>query len=432
MNNKKYINQIIVNSNASKYFTPIYFSNKLSNSFSKNKKHSTSEKQKKNYLKYFDNINTTISEEVINSLKKKIIRQKKIISYLNLKLDKYYNKSKEMEILLRKIDRMKEIQKEKDKIIEEHQKLTQVAKEKFELCYNKNKKLGEKDEILIDDCDELRKQNEDILKRISLAEEEKEKIKNEIENEKEKNKNEVEKMRNDIEKTQEKYDIELKRYKDLEEKNKYIKKEISNLKSKLFLYDKYENDLSNLKKKYSILESENEEKDNKIKELTTINDNLNNKLEISNDNYNKILAEQKILQEKLSSHKNSYRMYEKEFRKISSEKPKDNEVYLSETEGNLLKLNPIFNKVNKVKIVQNYKRGGNPYQKYGYRNINYINRYSNYNNYPKINSVSNSRENYRHLNGSSFLSSYRPTESFSRPNKYKYNRINFHNFSTNK
>ena len=92
-------------------------------------------------------------------------------------------------------------------------------------------------------------------------------------------------------------------------------KEIIDLKNKLVDCDKFKEEIEKIKNKYSLLEKQITEKDMTIDKLMDSNNDLKDKLEISNQNYNRVMNEQKDLEIKLNNLVETLNKYQEIFQR---------------------------------------------------------------------------------------------------------------------
>ena len=93
-------------------------------------------------------------------------------------------------------------------------------------------------------------------------------------------------------------------------------KEIIDLKNKLLNCDKFRDEISNIRNKYNLLEKQANEKDKTIEELKELNEELKDKLDITNQNYNRAFNEQNYLESKLNEYVDKLNKYQLMFRDI--------------------------------------------------------------------------------------------------------------------
>ena len=260
--------------------------------------------------------NSIMDQNNILSLNKKIISQQNDISYLKLRLKNYENTINEISRLNKELSKMKEAIKVKNGIILEFQELSELTKAKFENYINVNDLQINKYENKYENLPEIQNENNNLnQKLISLQNENKklQEIYKEIEL---KNKKDLDKAKEDLNNIK-------KNSENLEEENSHIKneniennREIEKLRQKLLTHEKNGLELDKINKKYSELENQITEKNNKIKNLEKMNQNIEDKIKTSEENYKNALKVQNNIKEKLKQLEDLCNQYEFTFQKI--------------------------------------------------------------------------------------------------------------------
>ena len=198
---------------------------------------------------------------------------------------------------------------------------------------------------------------------------------------------------------------------DLKNENSHNSKEIERLKEKVLNYEKYEIELNDINKKYSLIANKINEKNNNIKCLEKNNCELENKINLCEANYKKIMDEQNCLKKKLRKLEDLCCQYDFAFQKINNniksisklEENKINDNYKCNNLNNNknLKLD-FYNHNNNNKIFGNgnsfnydYSKNCNNDNKKSHTTINYND--CSYNNY-KLNCFPLNNNNYATLN----------------------------------
>lgn len=258
------------------------------------------------------NNNNNIMDNNMNAdlLKEKIKSQKKDIEYLKNRLKNYDETISEVTRLNLELNKMNEILKKKNETILEYQNLSEVSKTKFNNYLNRansKKLIFEKKE---ENYEQLKSKNNYLIEQIKIMEKENKSLQHKLNSIKNKNLYEIDHIRNEIDVINIEYEKEKKQNMLINEEKIRKNKEIIDLKTKLIACNKFKEEINNINNKYNILEKQINEKDQTIEELTNINNNLKDKIEISNDNYNQVVYDQKNLELKLNNLIDKVKEYE--------------------------------------------------------------------------------------------------------------------------
>ena len=249
-----------------------------------------------------NNVNNSINDKInIHLLKEKIRAQNSDIQYLENRLKNFDETINEVTRLNLELNKMNEILKNKNKTILEYQNLSEISKEKFNNFINKANEKKSKLHKNIENYDDLKAKNKNLIEQIQRIEKENYTLQHQLNSIKNKNIYEIDHLKNEIDLINIDYEKERKQNKLINEEKIKKNKEIIDLKTKLITCDKFKEEINNINKKYNLLEKQMDEKDKILEELTNINNDLKDKLEISNENYNQVLYEQKCLESKLNN-----------------------------------------------------------------------------------------------------------------------------------
>ena len=326
---------------------------KTSNSYLSRDYHTKNKK-----YNFFNNNNNKINTEL---LKSKIKAQKSDIEYLESRLKNYDETINEVTRLNLEINKMNEILKKRNETILEYQNLSELSKQKFNnyLCRaNSKKQIFEKNG---ENYDDLKTKNNYLSEQIKLLEKENNSLQYKFNTIKNKNMYDIDHLRNELDVINIEYEKEKKQNQLINEEKMRKNKEIIDLKTKLITYDKFKEEMNIINNKYNILEEQIKEKDKTIEELTNMNKELKDKIEISNDNYNQVVHDQKNLEIKINNLINKAKQYE------AIVKDRDNK--------NMNKTNVNFNYKNNNLAINNYNNFG--INGYNYNNYNINNYYKN-------------------------------------------------------
>lgn len=264
------------------------------------------------YKSHNQNNKNNIMDNNMNAdlLKEKIKSQKKDIEYLENRLKNYDETISEVTRLNLEINKMNDILKKKNETILEYQNLSEVSKTKFNNYLNRansKKLIFEKKE---ENYEQLKSKNNFLIEQIKIMEKENNSLQHQLNSIKNKNLYEIDHIRNEIDVINIEYEKEKKQNMLINEEKIRKNKEIIDLKTKLIACDKFKEEINNINNKYNILEKQINEKDQTIEELTNINNDLKDKIEISNDNYNQVVYDQKNLELKLNNLIDKVKEYE--------------------------------------------------------------------------------------------------------------------------
>ena len=266
-------------------------------------------KQYKNYL------NNNIC---IDMLKEKIKSQKYDINYLRNRLKNYDETINTITRLNLELNKLNEILKNKNKTISEYQTLSKISEEKFKNIINKTNEKKNKCQKGLENLEELKSKNSNLKSQIKTLEMENNNLQHQLNTIKNKNLYEIDHLRNELDIL----NIEYKKEKNqnsilMDEKDAKVK-EMIDLKNKLLNCDKFRDEISNIRKKYYLLEKQANEKDKTIEELKELNDELKDKLEITNKNYKIAFNEQNDLESKLNELVDKLNKYQLMFKDIEN------------------------------------------------------------------------------------------------------------------
>jgi DNA repair exonuclease SbcCD ATPase subunit len=317
-------------------------------------------------------------------LKSKINEQKADIEYLENKLKDYDDAINEVTRLNLEINRMNEILKNKNQTILEYQNLSELSKTKFNnylMRANSKRQIFEKNG---ENYDDLKSKNNYLTEQIKLMEKENNSLQHKLNTIKNKNLYDIDHLRNELDVINIEYEKEKKQNQLINQEKIMKNKEIIDLKTKLITCDKFKEEMNIINNKYNILEEQIKEKDKTIEELTKINNELKDKIQLSNENYNQVIYDQKNLESKINNLINKVRQYESIIEDVE---------------------------------IKNMDKTNN-------NNNNFMNlpnhNYNNYNNYG-INEYNTDTNNY-------YISNYsRENNYYPIKNSYKYNLINNRN-----
>ena len=290
-NNINFINRKKLKPSKSSYLTPKYYKKNNPNNINSNTN---------------DNINIRLLKEKINS-------QKSDIEYLENRLQNYDETINEITHLNLQINKLNEILKNKNKTILEYQNLSEISKAKFNNYINKTNEKKNKYLKNLENYDALQSQNKYLMEQIEMIDKENYTLKHQLNSIKNKNKYEIDNIRNEMDIINIEFEKEKKQNKLLNDDKINKNKEIIDLKTKLITYDKFKEEINNINNKYNLLEQQISEKDKQIQELTDINNDLKDKLEITNNNYNNAIYEHKNLEMKLNELMDKAKKYENMF-----------------------------------------------------------------------------------------------------------------------
>ena len=305
----------------------------------------------------FKNINDNIDENINNRLlKEKINSQKSEIEYLEKRLQNYDEIINEITNLNLEIDNLNKILKSKNKTIMEYQNLSEISKTKFNNYINKTNEKKNKLLKNLENYDKLKSQNKFLKEQIEAIDKQNITLKRKLNNIKNQNMYEIDNIKNEIDIINIEYEKERKQNKLLNEEKINKNKEIIELKTKLITYDKFKEEIDNINNKYNLLEQQISEKDKQISELTDINNDLKDKFEISNNNYNNAVYEHKNLEMKLNNLMGKVQKYENMIRDMNNKNNDFNNIDKSYINNSLLNKYLIRNNGFKINYNVNYGR----------------------------------------------------------------------------
>ena len=259
-----------------------------------------------------------ISKSEMNLLNQKIASQKNNISFLKSRLNNYENSKNEISRLKQELAKIKEALKSKNIIILEFQKLSDMTKQKFEIYINKTDSKLKEFNNKCNNFQELQIENKDLNQKLLVIKNENEKLKQKYQEMDDKNVAELNNAKNDI-------FLLKKNYEDLIKQNNFIlneknekNKEIDNLRNKLINQEKYEIDLEKIKKKYFLLETQINKKENYIRNLQKINETLEKNIKNTDDNYKRLMNEDRIFKQKIKNLESACDKYELNFQRINN------------------------------------------------------------------------------------------------------------------
>lgn len=252
----------------------------------------------------------------IDLLNKKIISQQNDISYLKSRLENYDNSLNEISRLKQELSKMEVAIKYKNQIISEFQKLSEISKIKLQEFINKEEFKSKINNKKLESLPDIKKENNDLTQKLKLLQEENSKLRQMYEDIELKNKNEVNAIQNNVNSNKKNFEDILKKNSDIKSENNHNKIEIDKLKQKLLDQEKYELELEDINKKYKLLVNRMNEKNNSIQNLEKANQTIENKINLSNSKYKKILNEKSELKEKLAQLEELCNQYELTFRKM--------------------------------------------------------------------------------------------------------------------
>ena len=250
-------------------------------------------------------------------LKEKIKSQKSEIECLENSLKNYDETINEVTRLNLELNKMNEILKNKNNTILEYQKLSEISKEKFNKFINKANEKKNKFQKNIENFNDLKTKNNNLIEQIKQIEKENYTLKHQFNSIKNKNFYEIDQLKNEIDLINIEYEKERKQNRLINDEKIKKNKEIIDLKTKLITSDKFKEEINNINNKYNLLEKQLDEKDKILEELRNINDDLKDKLEISTENYNQVVYEQKSLESKLNNLIDKAKKYEIIFKDIN-------------------------------------------------------------------------------------------------------------------
>ena len=265
--------------------------------------------------------NLNLGKNQIESLNNKILCQQNEIDYLKSSLQNYNKTMKEFIKLNMQVKNLEQELKNKNNIISEFQQLSLLTKNKFEMYLNKNNIQRQEYEKKLENYNNIQIENNNLKQKIFILENQNKELQKKIKEIEFKNKTELDLIQNDIISIKKEYENILKQNNDIIKDNNIKTKENEELKNKLKSYEKYKNELDNIKNKYLLIENKMNYKDKNIKELKSLNETLEQKLYSTNDNYNKILNEKKGLQDKLRTIENLNNHYKINFKDKEYEIP---------------------------------------------------------------------------------------------------------------
>jgi len=338
--------------------------------------------------KYSNNNNINVNNNVnIQLLKEKIKSQKSNIEYLENRLLNYDETINEVTRLNLELNKMNEILQSKNKTILEYQNLSEISKAKFKTYINKTNQKKEKIQKNLKNYDDLESKNRILLEQIKLIEKENNTLKHQLNSIQNKNIYEIDHIKNEMDLINIEYEKEKKQNQLVNDEKIKKNKEIIDLKTKLITCDKFKEEIDNINNKYKILEQQMNEKNKTIEELTNLNNDLKDKLDISNENYNQVVYEQKNLEMKLNNLIDKVKQYE-----IILKNNNDNNINKSViNDNNIIRQNFDNNDINDYS-----------HMKYPIRNKSIINFHSNLDRYSKSPNYISKKNNYE-FNYSNYL-----------------------------
>jgi chromosome segregation ATPase len=251
-------------------------------------------------------------------LKEKIKSQKYDINYLRNRLKNYDETINTITRLNLELNKLNEILKNKNKTISEYQALSKISEEKFKNIINKTNEKKNKCQKGLENLEELKSKNSNLKSQIKNLEMENNNLQHQLNTIKNKNLYEIDHLRNELDILNIEYKKEKNQNSILMDEKDAKAKEIIDLKNKLLNCDKFRDEISNIKNKYNLLEKQTNEKDKTIEELKELNDELKDKLEITDQNYKRAFDEQNDLESKLNELVDKLNKYQCMFKDIEN------------------------------------------------------------------------------------------------------------------
>ena len=273
-------------------------------------------KQYKNYMN---------NNFCIDMLKDKIKSQKYDINYLRNRLKNYDETINTITRLNLELNKLNEILKNKNKTISEYQTLSKISEEKFKNIINKTNEKKNNCQKKLDNLEELKSKNSSLKSQINTLELENNNLQHQLNTIKNKNIYEIDHLRNELDILNIEYKKEKNQNSILMDEKDAKSKEIMDLKNKLLNCNKFRDEITNIKSKYNLLEKQTNDKDKTIEELKELNDELKDKLEITNLNYKRAFDEQNALESKLNELVDKLKKYQLMFKDIE-DKCNDNTI----------------------------------------------------------------------------------------------------------
>ena len=268
-----------------------------------------------NSKQYNNFINNNIC---IDMLKEKIKSQKYDINYLRNRLKNYDETINTITRLNLELNKLNEILKNKNKTISEYQTLSKISEEKFKNIINKTNEKKNKCQKSLENLEELKSKNNNLKSQIKSLEMENNNLQHQLNTIKNKNLYEIDHLQNELDILNIEYKKEKNQNSILMDEKDAKSKEIIDLKNKLLNCDKFRDEISNIRNKYNMLEKQTNEKDKTIEELKELNDELKDKLEITNQNYKRAFDEQNDLESKLNELVDKLNKYQCMFKDIEN------------------------------------------------------------------------------------------------------------------
>lgn len=268
-----------------------------------------------NSKQYNNFINNNIC---IDMLKEKIKSQKYDINYLRNRLKNYDETINTITRLNLELNKLNEILKNKNKTISEYQTLSKISEEKFKNIINKTNEKKNKCQKSLENLEELNSKNNNLKSQIKSLEMENNNLQHQLNTIKNKNLYEIDHLQNELDILNIEYKKEKNQNSILMDEKDAKSKEIIDLKNKLLNCDKFRDEISNIRNKYNMLEKQTNEKDKTIEELKELNDELKDKLEITNQNYKRAFDEQNDLESKLNELVDKLNKYQCMFKDIEN------------------------------------------------------------------------------------------------------------------
>ena len=253
----------------------------------------------------------------IGLLKKKIRSQQNIISNLESQLYNYNNKINEIGKLNDELSKIEEEIKQKNEIISDYQNKSEISKNEFQGYINKNELDIKKIEKRLEKLPEIENENNELTKKLTELQDENSKLQQCYQAIQSENKNGIDEVQNEVNIAKKNLEDIIKVNNDLKNENSHNYKEIERLKEKVLNYEKYEIELNDINKKYSLIANKINEKNNNIKCLEKNNCELENKINLCEANYKKIMDEQNCLKKKLRKLEDLCCQYDFAFQKIN-------------------------------------------------------------------------------------------------------------------
>ena len=262
----------------------------------------------------------------IDLLKKKIKSQQNVISELESQLYNFNNKINEMGKINDDLLKIEVEIKQKNEIITDYQNKSEKSKNEFQDYISKAELDIKKIEKRLEKLPEIENENNELAQKLTELQDENSKLKQCYQVIQSENKNGIEEVQNEVNIARKKLEDIIKVNSDLKNENSHNNKEIERLKEKVSSYEKYEIELNDINKKYSLIANKINEKNNNIKCLEKNNCELENKISLCEANYKKIMDEQIGLKKKLRQLEDLCCQYEFAFQKINTCQNKNKSV----------------------------------------------------------------------------------------------------------